>query len=46
MLDGQFRKWVQAVQRVEDPQIDPGPPLPAEPPGPTEVITDPRPAPK
>lgn len=43
MLDGQFRKWVQAVLRAEDPKIDPGPPLPAEPPGPTEVITDTKP---
>jgi len=46
LLDGQFRKWVRAVLRAEDPKIDPGPPLPAEPPGPTEVITDTRPAPK
>jgi hypothetical protein len=46
LLDGQFRKWVQAVLRAEDPKIDPGPPLPAEPPGPTEVITDTRPAQK
>lgn len=43
MLDGQFRKWVQAVVDGRDPQVDPGPPLPAEPPGPTELITDTRP---
>lgn len=42
-LDGHFRKWVNAVLRAEDPKIDPGPPLPAEPPGPTEVITDTKP---
>jgi len=41
-LDGQFRKWVLAVAAGEDPRINPGPPLPAEPPGPTEVITDTR----
>jgi hypothetical protein len=43
MLDGQFRQWVRAVLAGEDPGIDPGPPLPAEPPGPTELITDTRP---
>ena len=42
-LDGQFRKWVRAVLAGEDPKIDPGPPLPAEPPGPTELITDTKP---
>src|SRR5687767_7957037 len=35
MLDGQFRKWVGAVLKGEELKIDPGPPLPAEPPGPT-----------
>jgi hypothetical protein len=42
-LDGQFRKWVRAVLAGDDPKIDSGPPLPAEPPGPTEVITDTKP---
>lgn len=42
ILDGQLRKWVQAVVDGQDPKIDPGPPLPAEPPGPTELITDTR----
>jgi hypothetical protein len=41
-LDGKFKKWVQAVLDGEDPRIDPGPPLPAEPAGPTEVITETR----
>lgn len=45
-LDGQFKKWVAAVQAGKDPQIDPGPPLPAVPPGPTELITDTKPKPK
>ena len=43
-LDGQFKKWVKAVTVGDDPKINPGPPLPAEPPGPTEVITDTKPA--
>lgn len=43
MLDGQFRKWVRTVADGDELTIDPGPPLPAEPPGPTEVITDTRP---
>lgn len=43
MLDGRFHKWVGAVLRGEDLKIDPGPPLPAEPPGPTELITETRP---
>jgi hypothetical protein len=43
LLDGQFKKWVKAVQDGVDPKIDPGPPLSAEPPGPTEVITETKP---
>jgi hypothetical protein len=35
---GEFRQWVAAVARGEQPRIDPGPPL-ADPPGPTELIT-------
>lgn len=40
MLDGKFKKWVGAVSKGEDPKIVPGPPLPAEPAGPTELITE------
>lgn len=40
MLDGKFKKWVSAVSKGEDPKIAPGPPLPAEPAGPTELITE------
>lgn len=43
MLDGQFKKWVRSVLDGDEPKIDPGPPLPAEPPGPTEVITETKP---
>jgi hypothetical protein len=43
MLDGQFKKWVKAVVDGVDPKIEPGPPLPAEPAGPTELITDTKP---
>jgi hypothetical protein len=43
MLDGKFKKWVKAVVEGADPKIDPGPPLSAEPPGPTELITDTKP---
>jgi hypothetical protein len=43
ILDGRFRKWVATVQAGQELKVDPGPPLPAEPPGPTEVITDTRP---
>jgi hypothetical protein len=46
ILDGQFKRWVQTVLDGHELKIDPGPPLPAEPPGPTEVITETRPAPK
>jgi hypothetical protein len=46
MLDGQFRQGVATAQAGEELKIDPGPPLPAEPPGPTQVITETRPAPK
>jgi hypothetical protein len=42
MLDGQFRKWIRTVQAGEKLRIDPGPPLPAEPPGPTELVTETR----
>lgn len=42
MLDGKFRKWTQTVLDSEDLKLDPGPPLPAEPAGPTEVITETR----
>jgi hypothetical protein len=45
-LDGKFKKWVKAVQDGADPKIEPGPPLAAEPAGPTEVITDTKPPPK
>jgi hypothetical protein len=45
--DGQFRKWLAAISRGEDPHIDPGPPLGVQPngqaSGPTEVITETRP---
>src|SRR5215213_1857727 len=43
MLDGQFKKWVKAVLEGGELKIEPGPPLPAEPPGPTEVITETKP---
>jgi hypothetical protein len=43
-LDGQFMAWVQTVLEGQPLAVDPGPPLPAEPPGPTELITDTRPA--
>jgi hypothetical protein len=43
ILDGQLKKWIQAVSVGEDPKIDPGLPLPAEPPGPTVLITETRP---
>ncbi len=46
MLDGQFRKWVGAVLKGDELRIDPGPPLPSEPPGPTELITETKPPPK
>jgi N-acetyl-anhydromuramyl-L-alanine amidase AmpD len=46
ILDGQFKRWVQTVLDGQELKIDPGPPLPAEPPGPTEVITETRAAPK
>lgn len=42
LLDGQFKRWVQALLDGKDLKIDPGPPLPAEPPGPTELITETR----
>ena len=42
-LDGQFKQWVESVLKGQEPKIDPGSPLPAEPPGPTEVITETRP---
>jgi hypothetical protein len=35
MLDGQFKQWVQRIMAGQDPQIDPGPPLPG---GPTVVV--------
>jgi hypothetical protein len=41
--DGQFRKWVEAVRDGRKLEIDPGPPLGGEKPGPTEVITATRP---
>ena len=40
ITDGQFKNWVKAVQDGKTPEIDPGPPLTGDPPGPTEVITD------
>ena len=43
ILDGQFKKWVTTVQAGQELKIDPGPPLPAEPAGPTELITDTKP---
>jgi hypothetical protein len=45
-LDGKFKQWVSAVLAGQDPKIDPGPPLPPEPAGPTELITDTKPKPK
>jgi hypothetical protein len=39
--DGQFRKWLAIASRGEEVSIDPGPPLEG---GPTEVITETRPA--
>lgn len=45
-LDGQFKRWVQAVLDGGGLRIDPGALLPAEPRGPTELITDTRPAPR
>ena len=42
MKDGQFKRWVQAVEAGQELKIDPGPPL-TDPPGPTELITDTRP---
>lgn len=44
MEDGRFKTWVQAVLGGKPPQIDPGPPLAGDPPGPTEVITETRPS--
>ena len=41
--DGQFKKWVAAVLAGRDVQIDPGPPLAGDPPGPTELITETKP---
>lgn len=46
ILDGQFKKWVGEVLAGEELVIDPGPPLPAEPAGPTELITDTKPVAK
>lgn len=43
ILDGKFKGWVSAVLAGEDLKIDPGPPLPAEPAGPTELITETKP---
>jgi hypothetical protein len=37
MDSGQFRKWIETIQRGEKLAIDPGPPLDK---GPTEVITE------
>jgi hypothetical protein len=41
--DGQFKRWVAAVQAGQEPNVKMGPPLPG---GPTTLITDTRPAPK
>ena len=43
MDGGQFKKWIESLQRGEKLDVDPGPPLAK---GPTEVITETRPTKK
>jgi N-acetyl-anhydromuramyl-L-alanine amidase AmpD len=42
--DGQFKKWVRTVLDGGELKLDPGPPLTGDPPGPTKLITDTKPA--
>jgi hypothetical protein len=44
LRDGQFKKWVRTVLDGGELKIDPGPPLTGDPPGPTQLITETKPA--
>jgi hypothetical protein len=42
--DGQFKKWMRTVLDGGELMLDPGPPLTGDPPGPTQLITETKPA--